>query len=73
MRLKDYLEFMKWNHMTFADKMGVDRQKIRYFLNGSHVPSLSLAVAIEDFTHGAVSCKDLLISTKCLASKREKE
>jgi hypothetical protein len=52
--LSRYLARSKLSYPAFAEKVGADRARIHRCARGERNPSLSLAVAIEEATGGAV-------------------
>jgi DNA-binding transcriptional regulator YdaS (Cro superfamily) len=46
--------------LAFAEKVGVSGAAVSQWVNGVRVPSLDLAIKIEDATGGAVKARDML-------------
>jgi hypothetical protein len=60
MKLKDWIEENGLKTAFVAKKLEMPLGNLYNILNGQAMPSLSLAVAIQEYTNGKVTCKDLL-------------
>jgi DNA-binding transcriptional regulator YdaS (Cro superfamily) len=60
MKLLSYLDIEKDNISSFAKKTKISRSTIHNILREEKDMSLSMALKIEDYTKGKVTCRDLL-------------
>jgi len=60
MQLKKYLEEQSISQKLFAEKLGVHLLTIFKITNKKSMPSLKLALKIENLTFGKVTCEDFL-------------
>lgn len=59
-RLANYLKDKRIKQKDFAETIGVSEGYLSQMCKGTHSPSLSMAIRIEDATGGAVAVRDLL-------------
>ena len=59
MKLGDFFRESKWSQKEFADKVGCTEAAISQYVNGLRMPSLVVALRIQEATMGLVSCRDL--------------
>jgi DNA-binding transcriptional regulator YdaS (Cro superfamily) len=59
-RLANYLKDNRIKQKDFAETIGVSEGYLSQICKGTHSPSLSVAVRVEDATSGAVTVRDLL-------------
>lgn len=60
MKLNDYLEKTKQTKTDFAGVIGITTGMVSHIATGRKIPSLDLALKIQDATEGAVTVRDLL-------------
>lgn len=60
MNLKEYLFRNDIMQKDFSTALGISYKTLWSIINGVRMPSLDIAVKIEEITHGVVKCKDLI-------------
>lgn len=60
MKLGKYLDELSINKAAFARKIGISTQFLHAIINGEKMPSLPVAIEIENATKGKVKPKDLI-------------
>jgi DNA-binding transcriptional regulator YdaS (Cro superfamily) len=58
MNLAEWIEFTGVRRTTFAKKVGISPSHLNLLCNGSTLPSIPVALGIEEETNGAVTLKD---------------
>jgi DNA-binding XRE family transcriptional regulator len=71
MHLKEYLNRFCILPTHMAKAMNVFHNVIFRIIRDGNLPSLAIALKIEDFTEGAVTCRD--IYKECMLIKEQKE
>ena len=61
MNLKEYLSIANISVTRFAASCEIPEATMNTYVNGRSEPSVSNALKIEEKTHGAVSCEDLVL------------
>ena len=72
MQLKEYLERFCIIPTHMAKKLGFDPNKIFRILRKGMLPSLAIALKIEDFTEGRVTPRDLYNECLYVKSRQRK-
>ncbi len=73
MKLKDYLDRFCILPTHLARKMDFDPNKIFRIIRHGVVPSLTIALRIEDFTEGKVTCRDIFQECMSIKEKNKKK
>jgi len=60
MKLATYFQIADTNFRQLALEVGVDPSTMHRYMSGSRIPSLKIAIKIEDATDGEVTVRDLL-------------
>lgn len=60
MKIDDFFKETGMMKNFFCAKVGMSPTTLSTLLAGSHMPHLRIAIAIEDFTKGKVTCRDWL-------------
>jgi len=58
MKLTEWMKATKRSAIGLAKELNISPQSLRQYMKG-YEPSLSTALLIEDFTRGAVTCREL--------------
>lgn len=57
-KLQRYLDAKGIKHKWFADRIGISTATLHHILKGHHLPTLVVAVDIENLTHNAITVHD---------------
>jgi DNA-binding transcriptional regulator YdaS (Cro superfamily) len=72
MKLREYLDTYGLKHVNFANKLGISRAVLSNIITGTTIPSLKLALEIEEATNGEVSCEELAnFESKKIGKKKQ--
>lgn len=61
MKLLEWIFKNDLNVAEVADKLSMDRSTIYKYIDGTRTPPLKVALKIESFTQGEVTCSELCI------------